>query len=177
MPDAVLVNFDGYAGPGLPEAKQPRVVPILPLTRYTKKTNPNEANSRKQIPLELAWAISTHKSQGMTIDTQCTVDIGNREIGAGVTYVSLSRVTNVDNLILDFDNTQNYDLDRWYKIASGGQKAFAERNEFCRRLATADRRTLQALGASHPAGGDILRHVSEDPAVSAPTAPRRWTKR
>jgi hypothetical protein len=64
VPDAVLVNFDGYDGPGLPEAQQPRVVPILPLTRYTKKHSPSEARSRKQIPLELAWAISAHKSRG-----------------------------------------------------------------------------------------------------------------
>ena len=60
------------------------------------------------------------------------------------------------------------------EIASGGQKAFAKRNEFCRRLAMADRRTLQTVRASHPAGGDAHpppRHAA--PRAAARAAARR----
>ena len=51
-----------------------------------------------QIPLRLAWAITVHKSQGMTLDA-ATVDL-RRAFVEGMGYVALSRVRRLESLSL-----------------------------------------------------------------------------
>ena len=51
-----------------------------------------------QIPLRLAWAITVHKSQGMTLDV-ARIDL-RRAFVEGMGYVALSRVKNINNLYL-----------------------------------------------------------------------------
>jgi ATP-dependent DNA helicase PIF1 len=51
-----------------------------------------------QIPLRLAWAITVHKSQGMTLDA-ARIDL-RRAFVEGMGYVALSRVKRLDNLLL-----------------------------------------------------------------------------
>ena len=47
-------------------------------------------HERQQIPLTLAWAITIHKSQGLTLP-KAWIDIGKSEKTPGVSYVALSR--------------------------------------------------------------------------------------
>lgn len=60
---------------------------------------------RTQVPLTLAWAISTHKSQGQTIKCNVYADLG-RAFAPGQIYVVLSRVECMDQLYLASINMQ-----------------------------------------------------------------------
>ena len=53
----------------------------------------------KQIPLILAWAITIHKAQGVTLDV-AQIDAGRHIFECGQTYVALSRIKNIDGLFL-----------------------------------------------------------------------------
>ena len=60
---------------------------------------------RWQIPVILAYVMTIHKSQGMSIST-VMFDVGNSILGecAGMMYVSLSRIRTLNGLhLINFD--------------------------------------------------------------------------
>ena len=85
LPVAVTVLFHNYSGPTLPDG----TVPIAPLSR-SWSTSVIQC-SRLQLPLKLAWAVTVHKAQGLTLD-KVTVDIGKKEFCAGLTFVALQKM-------------------------------------------------------------------------------------
>lgn len=71
--------------------------------------------TRHQIPLMLAYAISLHKSQSQTIDF-VIADLGTSIFCPGLAYVALSRVKNLESLLL-----KNFDPEKIYADESALQ--------------------------------------------------------
>ena len=119
----VMVNFPKYRGPPV-SVSAPTVVPITQIrTQYFAG-----------LPLSLSWAITIHKSQGMSLD-RVTVDLGKTEFAAGMTFVALSRARRFDGI-----RVTSFDFDRYRRIACG-KHVDARREEF-RRLRLLAARTV-----------------------------------
>lgn len=56
-------------------------------------------SSFKQFPIKLGWAVTIHKSQGLTLES-CAVDLGEGAFATGQAYVALSRCKKLDSLTL-----------------------------------------------------------------------------
>jgi len=74
--------------------------------------------TRKQFPVMLAFAITIHKSQGLSLES-VIVDAGESTFGCGMVYVALSRVTSLNGLHLIDISREKIKCD---------QKAIAEYN-------------------------------------------------
>ena len=127
QPLAVLVTFDGYEldGPHLTTTDGGKaVVPIFPSKRdfYRGAT----ALSRTQFPLMVAFAVTIHKAQGMTVD-RAVLDISPPDFALGLSYVAVSRVRSLGGIMFE----ESFDLDRFK--SSGGKKAIMRGADAIRR--------------------------------------------
>lgn len=68
------------------------------LDKTTNQIEENEIGSFTQFPLRLAWAITIHKSQGLTFE-KAIIDAGEA-FAPGQVYVALSRCTTLQGMIL-----------------------------------------------------------------------------
>lgn len=68
------------------------------LDEETNEINEEIAGIFSQMPLRLAWAITIHKSQGLTFD-KAIIDAG-ASFAHGQTYVALSRCTSLEGIVL-----------------------------------------------------------------------------
>jgi len=96
-----VVGFEN--GRPVVETKDGKEILVEPATWEIKEKNKVLA-SITQIPLRLAWAITVHKSQGMSLDA-AMMDLSKAfEFGQG--YVALSRVRSLEGLYLVGFNEQ-----------------------------------------------------------------------
>ena len=96
LPIAVLIEFGDYSGPAITNVGGKRLVPISPI-RHSWEGKRGTC-SRLQVPFCLAWAITVHKSQGLTLQ-KAVVDLGKTEYAAGLLFVAISRVCSLRNTL------------------------------------------------------------------------------
>ena len=75
------------------------------INQETKEIKEDVTGSFSQIPLRLAWAITIHKSQGLTFE-KAIID-AEASFAHGQTYVALSRCTSLEGLVLKTPITSN----------------------------------------------------------------------
>ena len=93
----VVIGFERGTEYPIVEFKNGKVVTMMPDTWELRDGDKKRA-SISQIPLRLAWAITVHKSQGMTLDA-AKIDL-RKAFVEGMGYVALSRVKNLRSLYL-----------------------------------------------------------------------------
>lgn len=98
LPDIIFIHFDneriGINAQIQRFINEKRCVGLRPSCEQVPVKN----GVRKQYPLQLAWACTIHKVQGMTVK-DCVVDL-NKCFAYGQAYVALSRATSIDGLYL-----------------------------------------------------------------------------
>lgn len=92
-----VIDFEPVTEYPIVKFRSGRTVTMAPETWELRDGDKKRAGIT-QIPLRLAWAITVHKSQGMTLDA-ARIDL-RKAFVEGMGYVALSRVKNLDNLYL-----------------------------------------------------------------------------
>jgi ATP-dependent exoDNAse (exonuclease V) alpha subunit len=137
-----------------------------------------------QIPLRLAWAITVHKSQGMSLDA-AVIDLGSAfEYGQG--YVALSRVRTLDGLYLQAFNERALEMhpavvskDTYFRnYSEAAQKKFASLP--ASQKSDMQKNFLRAIGAREPTPEatqkvDIAPSKLEEMRKKYPNLGKPWT--
>lgn len=95
--DEIYVSFPGESGELKVEKETWRNVRYV-FNQESDQVEEDVKGTFLQYPLRLAWAITIHKSQGLTF-SKAIVDAGD-SFAAGQVYVALSRLTSLDGLVL-----------------------------------------------------------------------------
>ena len=92
----IVVDFNQK---NLPYVKFNNIEEPILIDYYIWKSEFNKRVGLMQLPLIYSWAITIHKSQGLTLEN-AIIDIGSNIFADGQTYVALSRVKSLNGLYL-----------------------------------------------------------------------------
>ena len=92
-----VIDFEKFTDYPIVQFQNGRVVTMVP-DAWELRDGDKKRASIMQIPLRLAYAITVHKSQGMTLDA-ARIDL-RKAFAEGMGYVALSRVRSLDKLYL-----------------------------------------------------------------------------
>jgi len=103
----VVDEFDKISGNPIVKTRSGRKIEVEPMD-WSIEENGKVRASISQLPLRLAWAITVHKSQGMSLD-EAVMDLSQVfEFGQG--YVALSRVRRLSGLYILGWNEQTFQV-------------------------------------------------------------------
>jgi ATP-dependent exoDNAse (exonuclease V) alpha subunit len=122
LPYCLVIEFSDDTGPPFfTKEGQSKWVPILHDT-FKWRGHSEADHFRNQFPICLSWGLTVWKSQGLTIRGLVAVSLGESEKEHGISYVALSRATDISNVYLG----HGFSLDRLTIKISQGNK-FKER--------------------------------------------------
>ena len=93
-----MVAMPGYKGPTLWHKEDG--TPIVPIFSFTARWQSKSGKQclRTQFPLRVAYAVTIHKSQGMTLN-KAVVELGDYDFTRGLTFVAISRVRGIRDIV------------------------------------------------------------------------------
>ena len=109
LPEAIVVKFHELADEVEPFFEGQERTVAIPVSSFEWRHG-SQFFVRKQFPLILSWAFTIHKSQGKTLK-KAVIDIDKSEKCFGMTLVALSRIPEVDDMLL-----KSISLERLQKI-------------------------------------------------------------
>ncbi len=161
----IRFNTDGYPVIQTSEGKEITIKP----TTWDIMEERKVLASIEQIPLRLAWAITVHKSQGMSLDA-AEMDL-SRSFVFGQGYVALSRVRSLTGLKLNGMNPNALMVDP--KVVSQDERFYAASAAAERTFEEMDEGEIEAMhGAFVSAMGGRVPEPGEVPADPVPMAER-----
>lgn len=174
----VVTDFEEEDGHPVVTLRGGRKVVAEPVS-WSVEENGRSRASVTQVPLRLAWAITVHKSQGMSLDA-AVIDLGRAfEYGQG--YVALSRLRRLEGLHLLGLNEralqvhpQAVERDEAFRAASGAARASLA-GMTPEALATRQNSFLAASGA-RSGGGDDKGYDLDAIRQTHGNAYRPWSK-
>src|SRR5688572_8894754 len=93
---AVFVKFEKYNKLTIRDSEGNEVVLIVPI-RCSWEDKNGTTCFRFQIPLCLAWAITVHKSQGLTLK-KTKIDLGSKEFAVGLMFIAMLQAYSLNDI-------------------------------------------------------------------------------
>jgi len=155
-----VLRFDADDGHPVIETTDGREITIAP-TSWILEENGKPVAEITQIPLRLAWAITVHKSQGMSLDA-AEIDLTNA-FTYGQGYVALSRVRTLAGMKVLGLNANSLMVDpkiirmdeRFRAESDDAEEAFGEMDE--EELKKMQEQFVKTSGGTIPKEGESLK--------------------